>query len=284
MMDFNVCLQRHTSVGPDHDSPIHSDLADTFTSFENCGMVVRTELSVHFQPAVPHLSRGSFALRDHQFGSQIELNGGVTIHRVVSAFSRRIYCQSSSDAYALMFNDTGSALIAEEPSVGGNELKNTRSPTDYNMDSATAQSAVNNEYIQDMDVTDPLDWFELSQELPPLRTSPSIAFPTHTEAEEPPAEYEGTVAPRDINLKFDESNIVSGKRRRMVPNRAAQGEVTRPAQIEFNFSGGPHAEFKFSRFYYSGRFLKWLKLELPKNPYLTVAGIYLNGSSKALES
>jgi hypothetical protein len=40
-------------------------------------------------------------------------------------------------------------------------------------------------------------------------------------------EYESEVAPRDINLKLDESNIVPGKRRRTVSSGAAEGEAAR---------------------------------------------------------
>jgi hypothetical protein len=43
-------------------------------------------------------------------------------------------------------------------------------------------------------------------------------------------EYEADVAPWDINLHVDERNIISGKRKRTVSSRAAQGEGARQAK------------------------------------------------------
>ncbi|KAJ7921769.1 hypothetical protein B0H13DRAFT_2318089 [Mycena leptocephala] len=157
----------------------------------------------------------------------------------------------NSDPYALMFSDSSNVPIAEEQSDNYNYLECIGPP--YDTRSAPSQSVVGDEFLQGMRSTgeglamhhfiyrymksDQVSRFHstglrLSQELPPLPAPPSISSPSHTEAEDLTVndmdpEYESEVAPRDINLKLNESNIVPGKPMRMVPNRATEGVAAR---------------------------------------------------------
>ncbi|KAJ7804135.1 hypothetical protein B0H13DRAFT_1930928 [Mycena leptocephala] len=146
-----------------------------------------------------------------------------------------------------MFSDSSNVPIAEEQSDDYNYLECIGPP--YDTHSAPSQSVVGNEFLQGMDSTgeglvmrhfiymymksDQVSQFHstglrLSQELPTLPAPPSISSPSHTEAEDLTVndmdpEYESEVAPRDINLKLNESNIVPGKPMRTVSNRATEG-------------------------------------------------------------
>ncbi|KAJ6496154.1 hypothetical protein C8R45DRAFT_1094409 [Mycena sanguinolenta] len=78
----------------------------------------------------------------------------------------------------------------------------------------------------------------LSQELPRLPAPPPLSPPPRADEIAIPSgsfEEEDQVASHDINLEFDERNIVSGKRRRTVSSRAADGIALRPTKK------GPHS-------------------------------------------
>ncbi|KAJ7919709.1 hypothetical protein B0H13DRAFT_1868294 [Mycena leptocephala] len=212
--DPNSDVEFHyTSPGPAYDSPIHDD------------------------DAVPDLDSVSIGLRDPPNESEMELNGtfNTNLTDLDPHFFDEFLANLNSDPYALMFSDSGNVPIAEGQSDDYNYLEYIGPPTEYDTRSAPSQSVVG-EFLQGMGSTGEGPIFystglRLSQELPPLPAPPSIS-PSHTETEDLTVndmdpEYESEVAPRDINLKLDESNIVPGKRRRTVSSGAAEGEAAR---------------------------------------------------------
>jgi hypothetical protein len=178
----------------------------------------------------------------------------------------------NSDPYASMFSDSSNVPIAEEQSDDYNYLEYIGPPMDYNTRSAPSQSVVGNEFLQGMGSTgegpvvrhfiymymksDQVSQFHstglrLSQELPPLPAPRSISSPSHTEAEDITVndmdpEHESEVAPQNINLKLDESNIVPGKPIRAVSSRATEEgqpkEVYLRGELVNNYGNG-HQKF-----------------------------------------
>ncbi|KAJ7877190.1 hypothetical protein B0H13DRAFT_1893341 [Mycena leptocephala] len=151
----------------------------------------------------------------------------------------------NSDPYASMFSDSSNVPIAEEQSDDYNYLECIGLP--YDTRSAPSQSVVVTNFSKACALLFHSTGLRLSQELPPLPAPPSISSPSHTEAEDLTVnymnpEYESEVAPRDINLKLNESNIVPGKPMRTVSNRATEGIVARSTKrslftrLLFNFT------------------------------------------------
>ncbi|KAJ7826965.1 hypothetical protein B0H13DRAFT_2440016 [Mycena leptocephala] len=221
---------------PDVES--HYLVTNTSTLSSNSVTVHPTELSALFPHTVSDLYSIPVGLRDPPSESEMEPNGSFdpNLAGLDSHFFDEFLVNLNSDPYALMFSDSGNVPIAEEQSDDYNYLEYIGPPTDYDTHSAPSDSALGNEFLQatvGSTGEHPIlhsTGLRLSQELPSLPAPPSS--PTHTESEDLTVndmdpDYEGEVAPRDINLSLDENNIVPGKRRRTVSSRAAEGEVAR---------------------------------------------------------
>ncbi|KAJ7936884.1 hypothetical protein B0H13DRAFT_2430847 [Mycena leptocephala] len=213
-------------------------VTDTSTLSSNSVTIHPTELSALFPHTVSDLYSIPVGLRDHPSESEMEPNGSFdpNLAGLDSHLFDEFLVSLNSDPYPLSFSDTGNAPIAEEQSEDYNCLEYIGPPTDYDTHSAPSDSALRNEFLQatvGSTGEHPIlhsTGLRLSQELPRLPAPPSS--PTHTESEDLTVndmdlDYEGEVAPRDINLSLDENNIVPGKRRRTVSSRAAEGEVAR---------------------------------------------------------
>ncbi|KAJ7902279.1 hypothetical protein B0H13DRAFT_1882657 [Mycena leptocephala] len=225
----------------DHNPDVESDylVADTSTLSSNSVTVHPTELSALFPHTVSDLYSIPVGLRDPPNESEMEPNGSFdpNLAGLDSHFFDEFLVNLNSDPYALMFSNSGNVPIAEEQSDDCNYLEYIGPPTDYDTHSVPSQLVLDNEFLHRMGSTGehPIlhsTGLRLSQELPPLPAPPSISSPTHTESEDLTVndmdpEYESEIAPRDINLRLDESNIVPGKRRCTVSSRAAEGEVAR---------------------------------------------------------